>query len=108
MTKTALKPSVSVTVSISNSSSFLCQRVPVWPGAGHSPYRIDKMVTEALRDAVITITALVPARTGTAWWHRALAGGAQVEFLRGRVKCWKDGKEGNAAPFDSALLLWRS
>lgn len=66
------------------------------------------MVTEALRDAVVTITALVPARTGTAWWHRALAGGAQVEFLRGRVKCWKDGKEGNAAPFDSALLLWRS
>ena len=38
------------------------------------------MVTESLRDAVTTITALVSVRTGTVWWHRALAGGAQVEF----------------------------
>ncbi len=67
---------------------------------------IDKMIAEAARGEVKTIVALVPARTGTAWWHRAVASGVRVEFLRGRVRFWKDGREGEAAPFDSAVLFW--
>lgn len=68
---------------------------------------VDKMITEAARG--VTVIALVPARTGTQWWHRAIESGGRPEFLRGRVKfIGKDGTPGDAAPFDSALIWWRS
>ena len=66
------------------------------------------MIGEAGRDEVKTITGLVPARTGTKWWHRAVDSGARVEFLRGRVRFWREGREGEAAPFDSAVLRFVS
>lgn len=46
---------------------------------------------------------LVPARTDTTWWHE-WASRAEVEFLRGRL-CFG---AGNAAPFPSALLVFRN
>ncbi|MBU2855931.1 hypothetical protein HF289_03265 [Acidithiobacillus ferrooxidans] len=64
---------------------------------------IDKMIAEASRG--VTVIALVPARTGTRWWHRAIDGGGKPEFLRGRLRfLGKDGMPGDAAPFDSALI----
>ena len=66
---------------------------------------IDKMIVEASRG--VKVIALVPARTGTKWWHNALEGGGRPEFLRGRVRfIGKDGVPGAAAPFDSALIWW--
>lgn len=66
---------------------------------------IDKMVAEAILG--VKVIALVPARTGTNWWHKALEGGGKPEFLRGRLRfVGQDGKAGNAAPFDSALIWW--
>lgn len=63
---------------------------------------IDKMIMEA---AAVKVIALVPARTGARWWHRAVDGGGKPEFLRGRVRfLGKDGTPGAAAPFDSALI----
>jgi len=64
---------------------------------------IDKMIAEAARG--VRVIALVPARTGTAWWHRALDAGGRPEFLKGRLRfLGKDGVPGDGAPFDSALL----
>jgi len=64
---------------------------------------IDKIIAEAARG--VRVIALVPARTGTGWWHRALDAGGKPEFLRGRLRfLGKDGVPGDAAPFDSALL----
>ena len=66
---------------------------------------IDKMIMEAAGG--VKVIALVPARTGTKWWHRALESGGNPEFLRGRVRfLGQDGAPGDAAPFDSALIWW--
>jgi phage N-6-adenine-methyltransferase len=48
------------------------------------------------------VVCLVPSRTDTAWWH-AWAMRAEIEYLCGRLSFGK----GNAAPFPSALLVFR-
>lgn len=50
------------------------------------------------------VCCLVAARTDTAWWHE-WATRAEVEFLRGRLRF---GGGENAAPFPSALLVFRN
>ena len=67
---------------------------------------IDKAIQEH-QHGQATIAALVPSRTGTQWWHRAIASGARPEFLAGRIRFWRDGQPGDTAPFDSAILWWR-
>ncbi|MBU2806170.1 adenine methyltransferase, partial [Acidithiobacillus ferridurans] len=52
------------------------------------------------------VLVLIPARTGARWWHEAIAAGATPLFLRGRLKFWRNGVEGDAAPFDSAILCF--
>jgi hypothetical protein len=78
----------------------------VWvnPPYGSITIWIDKMVSEAAHG--VLIVALVPARTGARWWHKAIESGAKPQFLQGRIRFWRDGKPGDAAPFDSALLWW--
>ena len=48
------------------------------------------------------ITLLVPARTDTKWFHKALEYGFKVTFIKGRLK-FNDGP--NSAPFPS-IYLW--
>jgi transcriptional regulator with XRE-family HTH domain len=49
------------------------------------------------------VVALMPARTDTAYWHRHVAGKADVYFLRGRLRF---GQSGQSAPFPSAVAVW--
>ena len=49
------------------------------------------------------VVCLLPARTDTAWWHDYCMKG-EVQFIRGRLKF---GKAKNAAPFPSALVIFR-
>ena len=52
-----------------------------------------------------TVVCLVPSRTDTAWWHdTVLAGGAEVRFVRGRLRFV--GAE-HPAPFPSAVVFFR-
>jgi phage N-6-adenine-methyltransferase len=53
-----------------------------------------------------TVVCLVPARTDTAWWHDYAAKG-EIRFIRGRIKFV--GREGvkDAAPFPSAIVIFR-
>lgn len=50
-----------------------------------------------------TIVALLPARTDTQWWHNYCKD-ADVFFVKGRLKF---GVSKNAAPFPSAVVIFR-
>ena len=63
---------------------------------------IRKAYVSALQGA--TVVCLVPARTDTAWWHEFVAKASEVRFVRGRLKF---GESQNAAPFPSAVVVFR-
>ena len=52
-----------------------------------------------------TVVCLVPARTGTAWWHDYAMKADDIRFIRGRLKF---GGSKNSAPFPSAVLVYRN
>lgn len=56
------------------------------------------------RGGGLTVVALVPARTDTAWWHDSCIM-HEVRFIRGRLKF---GNSKNSAPFPSAVIVMRS
>ena len=62
---------------------------------------VAKCAGEAAGGAVVV--GLVPARTDTQWWHRHVAGAADVFMLRGRLRF---GDGAMPAPFPSAVVLW--
>ena len=72
------------------------------------PYgrEIGKWMEKAYRSSLngATVVCLVPARTDTAWWHDYAAKG-EIRFLRGRLKF---GSAANAAPFPSAVVIFRA
>ena len=65
---------------------------------------VKKAWDESRKGALVVL--LVPARTDTAWWHDYCAKG-EVRFIRGRLRFWKDGKQGDPAPFPSAIVVFR-
>lgn len=55
------------------------------------------------------VVALLPARTGTGWFHRCVLGRADVRFLRGRIRFGGGAPSArDAAPFDSMVAIWRA
>ena len=50
-----------------------------------------------------TVVCLVPSRTDTRWWHDYCMKG-EVRFIKGRLKF---GGHNNAAPFPSAIVIFR-
>ena len=50
-----------------------------------------------------TVVCLLPARTDTRWWHDYCIKG-EVRFIKGRLKF---GGHANAAPFPSAVVVFR-
>ena len=57
----------------------------------------------AAKERGATVVCLLPARTDTRWWHDYCAKG-EVTLLRGRLKF---GGQQNAAPFPSAVVVFR-
>ena len=53
-----------------------------------------------------TVVCLVPARTDTAWWHDYAAKG-EIRFVRGRIKFVGRNGVKDAAPFPSAIVIFR-
>lgn len=51
-----------------------------------------------------TVVALVPARTDTNWWFKAMKTASEVWFLQGRLKFVG---APTSAPFPSALIIWQ-
>ena len=50
-----------------------------------------------------TVVMLLPSRTDTRWWHDYCMKG-EIRFIRGRLKF---GNATNAAPFPSAIVIFR-
>ncbi|TXF11233.1 helix-turn-helix domain-containing protein [Pelomicrobium methylotrophicum] len=65
------------------------------------PRWVAKAAEEAACGAIVT--ALLPARTDTRWWHDHIMGRTHLLLLRGRLR-FGDGRA--PAPFPSALALW--
>lgn len=64
---------------------------------------VRKAYEESQRGALVV--GLLPARTDTTWWQDHILGvGAEVRYLRGRVK-FGEAKQG--ASFPSAVTVWR-
>jgi phage N-6-adenine-methyltransferase len=79
------------------------------------PYgrEIKRWVWTAWREAThagAIVVGLLPARTDTAWWHDYIEGKAEVRFIRGRLRFRpkRAGGGDNAAPFPSAIVIWRA
>ncbi len=76
------------------------------------PYgrQIAKWVRKAYESARegATVVCLLPARTDTAWWHDYCANASEIRFLRGRVYFLQNGARSTAAPFPSAVVIFRS
>lgn len=57
------------------------------------------------------VVMLIPARTDTSYYHNYILHGKadEIRFLRGRLKFTdEDGNTKDAAPFPSAVIVWRS
>ena len=74
------------------------------------PYgrNIHKWVQKAYEESKkpdTTVVCLIPARTDTSYWHDYIFGkAADIRFIRGRLKF---GNSKNAAPFPSAVIVFR-
>lgn len=84
----------------------------LWQGTCwmNPPYgrQIAKWVKKAYESSLhgATVVCLVPARTDTSWWHDYCMKG-EVRFIRGRIYFLKDGKKTTAAPFPSAIVIFK-
>ena len=66
---------------------------------------------EESRKPGTVVVMLIPARTDTTYYHEYIFHGKadEVRFLRGRLKFTdEDGNAKDAAPFPSAVIVWRS
>jgi len=55
-----------------------------------------------------TVVCLVPARTDTAWWHDYAMKADEIRFIRGRLKFEKPESKNSAAPFPSAVVVFKA
>lgn len=73
--------------------------------------RIDEWTLKARLEAKqpgCTVLALLPARTGTQWWHQSVPYADLCVFVKGRLRFHLPGGEPApySAGFPSALVLW--
>jgi len=87
------------------SQSWAGERVFMNPPYGRELATWMKKAQREARNGALVV-CLVPARTGTAWWHDLVLGNAEVRYLRGRVAFLLDGKRGDPT-FDSAVVIYR-
>lgn len=66
-----------------------------------------KKASETELDKGQYLVMLIPSRTDTSYWHDYIFGKAQIKFLRGRLKFEVNGEPRDAAPFPSALIIYK-
>lgn len=67
---------------------------------------VDKAIAEVAAGNAELVVMLVPARVSNAWFHRAMAAGARVEWIEGRVRFDPPpGREKYISPFEHSVLL---
>ena len=55
----------------------------------------------------ITVVMLIPSRTDTTYFHDYIYTHAEIRFIKGRIKFIQNGKEGDAAPFPSMIVIYK-
>lgn len=83
----------------------------VWVNPPYAPQVLAQFLTRAAAtaDAGTPVVALVPASTGTNWWHQSVVqANADVEFLRGRLVFGGPHSTGGPAPWPSALVTYQA
>ena len=81
------------------------------PPYGRAIYDWVRKCYEESRKPSTVVVMLIPARTDTSYFHDFIFHGKadEVRFLRGRLKFTdEDGNTKGAAPFPSAVIVWRS
>jgi len=81
----------------------------IWVNPPYAPKLLPQFLLKAAATAAAgrSVVALVPASTGTNWWHRSVVEvQADVEFLRGRLVFGGPHSTGGPAPWPSALVTY--
>lgn len=67
---------------------------------------IKKAAEEGSRPGAVVVM-LLPARTDTAAFHDYIYHRAEIRFIRGRLRFLENGKQREAAPFPSMVVIFR-
>jgi phage N-6-adenine-methyltransferase len=89
------------------AQDWSAERVFMNPPYGRElPAWTRKAVSEAERGALVV--GLLPASTDLGWWHEdVLRAGAEVRFIRGRVRFLLAGRRWANAFMPSVIVVWR-
>ena len=74
-------------------------------GRGVTAQWVRKAYSEMVENNVLTVM-LIPAHTGTTYFHDYILGKATICFLKGRLKFEVNGQAGDSAPFDSMIVVF--
>ena len=87
--------------------SWTGERVFMNPPYGREVYAWTAKAVKESRDGVLVV-ALLPASTYLAWWHdEVVGGGAEVRYIRGRVRFLTGGPYRASGFFASVIAIWR-
>lgn len=67
---------------------------------------VEKCYNEHIKNN-ITVVMLIPARTDTTYFHEYIYNHAEIHFIKGRIKFIQNGKECDAAPFPSMIVIYK-
>jgi site-specific DNA-methyltransferase (adenine-specific) len=82
------------------------ERVFLNPPYGREVYAWTRKAAQEAGDALIV--GLLPASTDLAWWHDdVVAAGAEVRYIRGRVRFLTGGPYRASGFFASVIVIWR-
>lgn len=83
------------------------ERVFMNPPYGREIYAWTRKAREAAARGALVV-ALLPASCDLAWWHDdVVGGGAEVRYIRGRVRFLTDGPYRASGFFASVIVIWR-
>lgn len=89
------------------SQDWSGERVFMNPPYGREIYAWTKKARESSERGALVV-GLLPASTDLAWWHDdVLGGGAEVRYLRGRVRFLTGGPYRASGFFASVVVVWR-
>ena len=83
------------------------ERVFMNPPYGREVYAWTRKAREEAERGALVV-GLLPASTDLAWWHDDVVGaGAEVRYIRGRVRFLTDGPYRASGFFASVVVIWR-
>lgn len=87
--------------------SWAGERVFMNPPYGREVYNWTRKARQEAQQGALVV-GLLPASTDLAWWHDdVVAAGAEVRFLRGRVRFLTGGPYRASGFFPSVVVIWR-